>query len=610
MELKAFILAAGYGTRLRPITEFIPKPLLPLLGRPLLHYIIENLFKTLPLQGLALNVHHKAEQIEAFCKTYFGSNQITIFKEREILGTGGALKNAWHYLKGTPFLVHNGDILTNANLEEALYFHLQRKPLATLLVREDIPRKNLIVDPEGRLIGLEEKGGLERGFTGIAIYEPEFLEFLPLGFSSVVEGWLKALRAGHEILTYPLRGAWFDLGTPGAYLKALFFLLKTQGETVYVHPEAETENLQFQGMLSIEKKCSFAKGSFLKNVVVLTEGETISGRFENGILYPGGFIQVRPEEFLEREKEGYAVGFGGSERRFYRQANRSILMKDPQKENLERTIQYNLYLKSKSINVPKIKKIGEGEVLFEDLGDLSLYSYFRVFKSEGRRRRVLKKVLDEVVKLHTLSLDGEAPYFPPFDYEHFRWETSYFADKFLNFLCGLRVEEALEREFDKLAELSAGFPKNLMHRDLQSQNIMLKRGRAYFVDYQGARIGPPGYDLASLLWDPYVELSESLRGWALRYYIAQRKRIEPQFNEHLLILSLPFLRLQRHLQALGAYVNLSLFKGKGYFLKFIPQALFYAMEETALLERDFPLLRAYLEEAKRILKRKGLFEEL
>ncbi|MGC9017745.1 MAG: phosphotransferase, partial [Caldimicrobium sp.] len=162
--------------------------------------------------------------------------------------------------------------------------------------------------------------------------------------------------------------------------------------------------------------------------------------------------------------------------------------------------------------------------------------------------------------------------------------------------------------FDSLAKICDSFPKNLIHRDLQSQNIMIKGDVPYLIDYQGARIGPPGYDIASLLWDPYYRLEAEEREELLKFYIEKRMGIDRTFDKDIFLESLRFLRIQRHLQALAAYVNLSFFKGKSFFLKFIPQALSYLEEEV--LEKDWPVLKRILLEAIDILKKKGFYAEM
>lgn len=619
-EVRVFILCAGYGTRLKPITEYIPKPLIPLLGKPLLEHILTRL-RSLRPKAIGLNAHHLAEQILSFSEK---TSNIRVYYEKKILGTGGALKNAEDFLSEGTFLVHNGDVLAEIDYERALRFHKERGALATLVVC-DIPwANNLVIDYEGHLLGVVSSesenfytqgsllSSIKRvGFTGIAFYEPKFLEYLPQGYSSVVEGWLKAIKAGETILTYYADGAWFDLGTPERYLQAVFYSLRKSGENLFIHPLAEVDELQFEGFFSIETEVKIMGRTFLKNVVVIAEKEKVTGSYVDGILFKEHFIRLSESVKNFQEERGFPVGFGGSERRFYRLSDSKLLMIDTNKDEVKRLVMINKLLRSKGINLPEILELRENEVIFQDLGDLSLYNFLKIHFCKIQRspdilKAIFQKVLDQVVKFHLLFYDPEVvQVFPLFDRAYFRWETQYFEEKFLGFLCGLRTEEKLIREFERLAEIASSFPRNLIHRDLQSQNILIYRGEVYLIDYQGARLGPAGYDLASLVFDPYWEQPEDFRLWAIDYYIRKRTQLDASFDKELFLKSLPYLALQRHLQALSAYVNLSYFKGKNHFCKFIPRGLKYAIRDAEVLKEEFPVLRDYIYRCIEILLKRG-----
>jgi len=153
-------------------------------------------------------------------------------------------------------------------------------------------------------------------------------------------------------------------------------------------------------------------------------------------------------------------------------------------------------------------------------------------------------------------------------------ETGYFISAFIRGYLGMRVDEpGLNREFGALAEAAlAGTETVLMHRDFQSRNIMIKNGRPRLVDFQGARLGPPGYDLASLIYDPYVRLGDGLQSDILGWYMAARSSTG-RFDPENLRTALPHLAVCRLLQALGAYGYLSRVKGKTGFERYIPRAL-------------------------------------
>lgn len=153
--MKALIFAAGLGTRLKPLTDTMPKALVPIAGKPLLQHVIEKLNKA-GFNEIIVNVHHFPDQIIDFLKVNnnFGI-RIEISDERDmLLDTGGGIKKVQHFFDdGKPFLVHNVDILSNVNLQELYLQHLRRNPLATLVVSSRNTFRYLLIDDDLRLKG-------------------------------------------------------------------------------------------------------------------------------------------------------------------------------------------------------------------------------------------------------------------------------------------------------------------------------------------------------------------------------------------------------------------------------------------------------------------------
>ena len=182
VNFSVFILAAGLGERLRPITNHIPKPLLPVLGKPVLESVLEKV-SALPVAGIGVNLHYKKELIEQWIKQSAFSDKVTLFPEDPVLGTGGALKNAEGFLRDSAFLVHNADILSDIDLEKLIAFHKASGNLATLAVHNFPEFNNLVIDENGYLIEIGAMCSLCRApgsrllaFTGIAVYAPSFLK--------------------------------------------------------------------------------------------------------------------------------------------------------------------------------------------------------------------------------------------------------------------------------------------------------------------------------------------------------------------------------------------------------------------------------------------------
>jgi NDP-sugar pyrophosphorylase family protein/aminoglycoside/choline kinase family phosphotransferase len=649
VNLSIFVLAAGLGERLRPITDRLPKPLLPILGKPILQSILEKV-STLTTQKIGINLHHKKELIEDWIRQSPFIEKVELFLEDPMLGTGGALKNAESFFSKGPFLVHNSDIVSDIDLEKLLEFHHSSDNLATLSVHDYPEFNNLVVDEQQLLknvctvkcVPLKPLRLL--AFTGIAVYSSDFLRFLPSGFSGVVDAWLKAIESGYKIGTLDVTGCcWSDIGTPASYASTVINELRKNGEYIYIHPSVKIcRQVDMDGYVVAEKGAFLDEGSSFRNCILLpgskieiknyidkppippsakaspfpplAKGGKGGFLIENCIIGPGFQIYLRESEMLSSNGEADAllIGTGGSDRKYYRMRknrNTEILMQcfrgDP---DFHRHIEYTHFFQEHAIPVPKLLHVEPENMsaIFEDLGDLSLYSFLKCPREQQETEEVYKRVIDILILLQTAATEhiSECPLLQNrvFDYEHLRWETSYFIERFVEGIRNISIRNisALDNEFHKLALKVDSIPKTIVHRDFQSQNIMIMRGRVpRILDYQGAKIGPPAYDVASLLWDPYYRLEDDMRERLLNYYMKRlikpavspftkggfRGITENEFRETLLPC-----RLQRHMQALGAYGFLGKMKGKKYFMKYVPEGLRLLIEDVSLAKDEYPEL--------------------
>ncbi|MBS1115006.1 MAG: hypothetical protein H6Q94_735, partial [Nitrospirae bacterium] len=267
-KLQALILAAGYGERLRPITDHIPKPLLPVLGKPVIEIVLEKIV-SLPVDSIGINTHHKSEMLIQWLDSSPYSGEIKLFHEKAILGTGGAIKNAAEFLAGSAFIVHNSDILSDINLQILVEGHFSSGSTVTLAVHDYEKFNNIWVDSSGVLKHIEKSGAEQQAmlckmaFTGIAVYSPDFLDFLPEGNSSVVDAWMRALASGKKIGTVDFSGcSWSDIGTPAAYFSAVREALEKSGETIYVHSSANCSKAEIEGIAAFEKGCVIGSGTY------------------------------------------------------------------------------------------------------------------------------------------------------------------------------------------------------------------------------------------------------------------------------------------------------------------------------------------------------------
>jgi len=188
--------------------------------------------------------------------------------------------------------------------------------------------------------------------------------------------------------------------------------------------------------------------------------------------------------------------------------------------------------------VPRLLGTDEAgkRALFEDLGDLSLHSWLRFPHDADIVEALYRRVLDILVGLHGRASEhvDECPPLASrmFDYDHLRWKTTYFLERFVTGLRKARIADrkALDEDLHNLAKAVSSFLPAIIHRDFQSQNIMMKAGIPHVIDFQGARMAPPAYDLASILWDPYHRLDDTMRERLISYYIEEMKRSEKDFD--------------------------------------------------------------------------------
>src|SRR5574337_1429523 len=221
------ILAAGLGTRLRPLTNTIPKPLLPVGGTPLIIWSL-LLLKRHGFRQVVINLHHLGPMIEQALGSgsKFGI-RIMYSHEPVILGTGGGIKQAEPHFSGEPVLILNGDTLVELDLEALSDFHRTCNAAATLVLREDsdAARWGLVeVGDRGRILRITGRGlvdsvpAMPRMFAGIHILHPRLLREVPKGVAStIIDPYVTAIQRGEAVLGYDFAGYWSDVGTPERY---------------------------------------------------------------------------------------------------------------------------------------------------------------------------------------------------------------------------------------------------------------------------------------------------------------------------------------------------------------------------------------------------------
>ncbi len=239
--MKAMVLAAGLGTRLKPLTQNKPKALVEVNGKPLIDHVLEKLVAS-GFNQIVVNVHHFARELTDYLRNKDFEAEINISDETEnLLNTGGGILKAKKFLQGDePFLVHNVDIFSNINLKELMQFHKKMNPMATLAVGNRNSSRKFLFDERMQLAGWRNlktgetilanpsKENLkELAFTGIHVINPEFFSHINEKEAfSIVDAYLKLCK-NHSLIGYDTSSNYIlDVGKVESLEEASAFLKK------------------------------------------------------------------------------------------------------------------------------------------------------------------------------------------------------------------------------------------------------------------------------------------------------------------------------------------------------------------------------------------------
>lgn len=319
--MRAMILAAGYGTRLWPLTIDRAKPAIPFMGRPLVGYVAEYLAR-FGVREVVVNLHHQSESVRAALGDggRFGV-RLSYVEEPVILGTSGALDNARALLEGETLVVVNGKIATDIDLSAALETHRRREALATLVLQRN-PRRE-------RFSTVETRDGLVLGFgpapspaappsdnaddplmfTGIQILDPRIFDFIPPGVFShtTTDVYPQAIAAGERVAAHVAEGMWYELSTIRRYLDISLELMRGEGRDVergegsVVEEGADVKDAVLWENVRVEAGARVAR-AVLGAGVRVTRGEV----FEDAAVVRAELLagQERPEKALAGEVRG------------------------------------------------------------------------------------------------------------------------------------------------------------------------------------------------------------------------------------------------------------------------------------------------------------------
>jgi len=553
--MKALILAAGMGSRLRPYTDHVPKPLFSVSNRPLLDITITKLIDA-GCQAIIINTHHLSAQIEAFLKRQSYTIPIQTRYEPKILGTGGAIHNVRDFWNDQPFMVINADIVTTIDFKPVYDFHCQHQYPATIVLADDPEFNSVVCDADGFVIGFRHFSDSRHRsnppaltFTGIQVLNPEIMDFIPAAVpSSSIDAYTRMIEKGKKIKAYiAKKDYWKDIGTAERYKSAVF--------------------------------------------------ETTAPRV---------FQRAFPDLPIGRICREHLKG-DGSDRQWYRlkMGQKSIILVDHGIKATDGFGETNAFVRigrhlfERGVSVPQIYD-GDtfaGYVFLEDLGDLDLQTAVQQTDNFDTVMRTYQSVIHLLTNFSSCGAEQfntSWSYQTPFYSEELilEKECRYFVKAFLNTYLDLKINyEDVKTEFEFLAENALKYAV----QGLMSRNIMIKNEKIYAIDFQGARLGPIQYDLASLLIDPYVDLPPDIQKQLFIYCVEklkERMNIKSENFSH----CYRFCCLTRNLQILGAFGYLTCVKGKVQFETFIPPAVRTLQHNLQKVgQKKLPVLNALMD---------------
>ncbi|MFO7860385.1 MAG: sugar phosphate nucleotidyltransferase [Desulfosalsimonas sp.] len=563
----ALILAAGLGTRLRPHSLKVPKPLFAVAGRPVIDIIISRLVDA-GVSTIAVNVFHLPDQITGYIASRNYPVPVICRREPYLLGTGGAIGHFSDMLGHRPFVMINSDILTDISIADVVRQHSARGPAATLVMHDHPDFNKVVVDPEGSIAAFTPPAGQNQSlmaFTGLQVIDPVIYSYIePKQVVSSIDLFSAMIADGRRIEAYRVSGHyWMDLGTPHCFRQAVIDTMAPEIFQGLTGQKPRADDLYCRALIGDGSDRQWLRISFTgQSLIVADHG-------------------INTDKAVTEFDAFVAIG---------------------------------RHLFDKGVCVPKIHAHDRfsGLVFVADLGDTLLQQAVGSAPGPDLVEKYYKSIIDGLMDMHSRGSEG---FDPDWAYQGAVYdrqmilekEGRYFVAAFLqNYLEMPGIEtKALESEFCTMADVISGACRyGFMHRDFQSRNIMVTPKGFFFIDFQAGRIGPLEYDLASLLTDPYVALAPELQN-RLADYAMHQLGIRAGSGEKNFQKGYRCCAISRNLQALGAYGRLVREKGKTDFARYMPAALANLKRLTAgTADPPLPVLAKTVAHARRLLDRR------
>ncbi len=294
---QAFVLAAGLGKRLRPLTEDLPKPLIPIFQKPLITFALDHLINV-GVERFVINTHKQNELFENFfCDNEYLGHSVTLVHEPDLLETGGGIKNAERYLGSDPFLTYSGDILTDINLQPLIDEHFHSGNDVTLALRNTSLASDVALR-DHRIVDIANRYGTAGNidFANVAVWNPKIFQQIPprqkVSFIPIVADWIgKGGKIGGLVMN---DGKWFNIGSRAEYLDVHRTILREHWIPYYIRtrewPEGVAKSAiidpsaQVRGCSVVGKNCQVGEGVVLEDTILWPASQIASKSQLNGCI--------------------------------------------------------------------------------------------------------------------------------------------------------------------------------------------------------------------------------------------------------------------------------------------------------------------------------------
>jgi len=304
---KAILLAAGYGTRLQPLTDILPKPLVPLVGRPLVRHTLSQLLQS-GINSIGINTHHHAALMQKFAAQQVDCS-LHLSHEPIILGSAGGIRGFHDFLEDEDFfLTLNGDCISNIACEHYLPDFFKHSPQVMMLLHDCPGYNNVCINSAGEVIDLRDtlrpaKTCTRLAYTGIAFMSRAFLDLIPPGSSELIPLLLQLIttRPGCVRAAIVHNSIWRDIGTPASYLQAHREILLQRlplipecnmpSKALFIDEGSIVpDDCILDGFTSIGKDCRIEPGCTLRDCIVWDQTTIPAGSTLNSVVCGPGFI--------------------------------------------------------------------------------------------------------------------------------------------------------------------------------------------------------------------------------------------------------------------------------------------------------------------------------